>query len=390
MAAPNAGDLEAAAPAPRAAQGEATRAPTGSPGHGRIGAIDFARGLAVCLMILSHGVNGLLPFDEFTDWGQVPIHALTKFASSLFVIVFGVALAVIFVPRTGAADWPRRRNKLLLRGLVVLLWYKALTVVEMYGAHEPVTIVGTLLYFNFPSFVEILGFYAIALLWVPWLLPLWARTPQPLRWLSPALVALLSWWLLRNFDFFGLEQLQAIVVEHPDYYTWGQLARGPLVLLGLLVGALVLRYYHDRRTRQRLAVALAACAAALLLAFWQLAGDDAIEVLREVARNRGKHPPELMFMLFSVGGALALLALAVAGGERLARALKPVTVIGSDALMAFVFHIVVIFVLFRDVLGYHQAVSYEFALGLTCALILATALFVAMLQWIQRRSWRST
>ena len=389
MNAADAGDPGAAPPQPRAANRFPPAALSGSRGHGRIGAIDFARGLAVCLMILSHGVNGLMPFEDFTDWGQVPIHALTKFSSSLFVIVFGVALAVIFVPKTQAPDWPRRRNKLLLRGLVVLFWYKALTVVEMYGLHEPSTILDTLLYLDFPSYVEILGFYAIALLWVPWLLPLWARTPGLLRWSSPALMALLSWWLLRNFDFFGLEQLQAIVVEHPDYYTWGQLTRGPLVLLGLLIGALVLRHYHDRRARLMLAGALATAGAALLLAFWHLAGDEVVEVLRKVGRNRGKHPPELMFMLFSMGGALALLALAVAGGERLAHALKPVTVIGSDALMAFVFHIVVIFVLLRDVLGYYRSVPYEFALGLTCALILATALFIAVLQWIQRRSWRS-
>lgn len=69
---------------------------------GRIGAIDLARGFAVCLMILSHGTNGLMPLDDFPAWGQVPIHAITKFSSSLFVIVFGIALAVAFVPKTSA------------------------------------------------------------------------------------------------------------------------------------------------------------------------------------------------------------------------------------------------------------------------------------------------
>src|SRR5690606_41624618 len=68
-------------------------------------------------MILSHGVNALLPFSDFPAWGQVPVHALTKFSSSLFVIVFGVALAVAFVPKALDADWPRRRNRLLRRGL---------------------------------------------------------------------------------------------------------------------------------------------------------------------------------------------------------------------------------------------------------------------------------
>ncbi|KLJ02386.1 acyltransferase family protein [Luteimonas sp. FCS-9] len=349
-----------------------TAASPAFPTPGRIGTIDLARGFAVCLMILSHGTNGLMPFDDFPPWGQVPVHAITKFSSSLFVIVFGVALAVAFVPRTGAPDWPRRRNRLLWRGLVVLFWYKVLTVVEMAGRYDRETIVDTLLYRNFPSFVEILGFYAIALLWMPWLLPLWARTPAWLRWLSPLAVAFASWWLLHHFDFWGVPQLQALVVEHPDYYTWGQLARGPLVLLGLLIGGLLLRWYGDARTRLALACALALCGAALLGVFALRAG-ELRPLLVEIARNTGKHPPELMFMLFSVGGALALLALAVAGGERLAAWLRPVAVVGSDALMAFIVHIAVIFLLFRQVLGWYQAVSYTQALALTAGLILATA-----------------
>ena len=184
---------------------------SGSPASGRIESIDLARGFAICLMILSHGVNGLLEFDDFPAWGMVPLHAITKFSSSLFIMVFGIALAVAFVPKTGTADWPRRRNRLLWRGLAVLFWYKALTVVEMYAQHDRDAIVGTLLYRDFPSYVEILGFYAIALLWIPWMLPLWARTPAPLRWASPALLALASWWLLDNFDFWGVPQLQAIL-----------------------------------------------------------------------------------------------------------------------------------------------------------------------------------
>ena len=374
----------------RQQQAVPTHAVGRAPGSGRIEAIDFARGLAVALMILSHGTNALLPFSDFPDWGQVPVHALTKFSSSLFVIVFGVALAVAFVPKAGSDDWPRRRNKLLLRGLVVLLWYKLLTVVEMYELHEREAIIDTLLYRDFPSFVEILGFYAIALLWVPFLLPLWARTPALLRWASPVLMALACWWLLENFGFWGVPQLQALIVEHPDYYTWGQLARGPLILLGLLIGGLLLRAYDDPGRRTALAGGLVVAGVLALAVFAMLAGDDVVEEIRAIAGNAGKHPPGMLFMLYSVGGALALLGLAIAGGEMLARWLRPVTVIGSDALMAFAFHIVVIFVLFRDVLGYYQNVSYEYALLLTLLLIPATALFIWLLQKVQRRSWRGS
>lgn len=389
MSAADASTDAAARDADRRAALDRAAAAQGGPGHGRIDAIDLARGFAVCLMILSHGINGLIQFEDFTSWGWVPIHAVTKFASSLFVMVFGIALAVVFVPKTDTPDWPRRRNTLLLRGLLVLFWYKVLTVVEMYHLWEPQDIIDTLLYRDFPSYVEILGFYAIALLWIPFLLPLWARTPALLRWASPVLMGLLSWYLLENFDFWGVEQLQALVVEHPDYYTWGQLARGPLVLLGLLIGGLMLRYYHQTRTRMLLAGAIAAAALLLLAAFFAMAGDQLPEVMDGIARNQGKHPPELMFMLYSMGGALGLLALALFGGHWLAKALYyPVTLIGTNALQAFVFHIVVLFVLFRHLLGYFHTISYEYALFLTLLLIGATALWIRLLQWVQvqRRS----
>jgi len=346
-----------------------------APGSGRIGAIDLARGFAVCLMILSHGTNALLPFDDFPSWGQVPVHAITKFSSSLFVLVFGIALAVAFVPRTGAPDWPQRRNRLLWRGVLVLLWYKLLTVVEMYGRHDTPTIVDTLLYRDFPSFVEILGFYAIALLWIPWLLPLWAKTPAVLRWLSPIPVAFAWWWLLHHFDFWGVPQLQALIVEHPDSYTWGQLARGPLILVGLLIGGVLLQAYHAPRTRWALSGVLALLSAALFAWFLMRTG-DLRPLLVDIARNSGKHPPQLMFMLFSVGGAFALLAVAIAGGEWLAKWLRPVAVIGSDALMAFIVHVSVIFLVFRESMGLHQAVSYERALWLTALLLAATATWI--------------
>lgn len=145
----------------------------------------------------------------------------------------------------------------------------------------------------------------------------------------------------------------------------------------------MLRWYSDPRTRLALAGALALLAA--LLFAWFLVRADAVHpLLVEIGRNAGKHPPQLMFMLFSTGGAFALLALAVAGGEWLARALRPIAVIGSDALMAFIVHISVIFVLFRETLGYYQTVSYERALLLTVLLIAATATWIWLWQAMKR------
>jgi len=373
-------DAATAGAGPRARGAEAAPAAAVANAAARIEAIDLARGLAVCLMIVSHGTNGLMPYADFPDWGQVPVHALTKFSSSLFFIVFGVALAVAFVPRTGGADWPRRRNRLLWRGLLILFWYKVLTAVELWDRGRD-AVVDALLYRDFPSFVEILGFYAIALLWIPWLLPLWARAPALLRWLClPASLALAA-WVSAAADF-EVPQLRALLVEHPDFYTWGQLSRLPLVVAGLLVGGLLLRFNGQPRTRLALAGGVALAGAALLGWFVLRAGDALHPLLVEIGRNEGKHPPGLDFSLFSVGGALVLLGLCIAGGALLARALRPVAVVGSDALMAFIVHISVIFLLFRNVLGYYQAVSYPHALLLSLLLVAATALWI----WLWQRA----
>lgn len=373
----------------------------------RIQSIDLARGIAVCLMILSHGVNGLLRFDQFTDWGMVPIHALTKLSSSLFFLVFGVAMGVAFVPKTSQPDWPKRRNKLLKRGLVILFWYKVLTIVEMQHLHDWPEIRDALLYRRFPSYVEILGFYAIALLWFPFFLRLWPRLPAALRWTSPLLVAALAWAVARFVPFGSAESLQALLVEHPEHYTWGQLSRAPLLLLGLLIGDWVLRTSHDvpsqdaaqdpadaaahvaadaaadAAVRRRLFLAaLGGAGAFCLLVYFAAIAPDVRGGLEAAARNVGKHPPELLFMLFSVGGALCLLALALAGGDRWAELLRPVTVVGSDALQAFIFHILVIFLVWRTWLGYFHEVNYSFALTHAVGLIFATAGWI----WLYHRA----
>jgi hypothetical protein len=243
-------------------------------------------------------------------------------------------------------------------------------------------------YRAFPSYVEILGFYAIALMWLPLFLPVWARTSPGLRWLSPLLLAIASQVLLRAFDFWGLHPLQAILVEHPDHYTWGQLSRGPLVLFGLCLGGL-LREQKAARSERLVAKGLTAGGALMFVAFSLLVGPDWKKELFAIAKNQGKHPPELLFMLFSMGGAFILLALALFGGNRLARRLSPVTQIGAQPLQAFVFHIAVLFLVLRTWLGLFHSVSYELALTLALALVVSTAAWIkvvtAATSWIQPR-----
>ncbi|MCE8015562.1 DUF1624 domain-containing protein [Halomonas sp. MCCC 1A17488] len=346
----------------------------------RVEAIDLARGIAIALMILSHTVSGLLGIREVPDWGMVPIHLFTKFSSSLFILVFGIALAVAFLPKVGTPDWPRRRRKLVLRGLEVLFWYKALTIVEMLPLFPPPDILATLLYQRFAIWVEILGFYALALLWLPWVLPLWCRMPLWSRLLVPVAVGVISVLLERHFHFWGSVILKALLVEDVDHYTWGQLARLPLVMAGLLIGEAVLRWYGEPATRRRLMACLAGMGTLFLAGFAVLAWPDGHEALLAVAWNVGKHPPEVPFMLFSTGGALVILALCLLGGRRAATWLAPFTVIGGDALRAFIFHIVAIFLVLRLLFGAWQVYSYPQVLAIAVGLILLTVGWIALVR----------
>lgn len=357
--------------------------PATTPLTSRIDAIDLARGIAVALMIISHGIRGLVDYEQMPDWGLVPLHLVTKFSSSLFILVFGIALGVAFLPRVGTADWPRYRLKLFLTGFKVLFWYKVLTVIELFDSVEPSLIVAALRYEIFPSFVEVLGFYAVALLWVPFFLSLWMRMPLWLRLLSPLLMLALA-ETLRAWDGIDSLALKAILIEDEELYTWGQLTRGPLVLIGLLIGE-ALRVSQDSwRLRLRLIAALGGVSALCALLFVVLAWPEYQRSFYDLAYNVGKHPPQSEFMAFSMAGAFAILALSLFGGRALALLLQPLTIIGSNSLQAFIFHIVVIFVGFRFLLGFEDRISYGYALTLTLGLVLATALWIKILHLFRR------
>lgn len=352
----------------------------------RMTSLDLARGIAVALMILSHGVKALLDFNQFTPWGLVPIHLITKFSSSLFILVFGISLGVAYLPYVGTDKWPQKRLKLITRGFIILFWYKVLTVVEMYAQNSPLQILGTLAYFNFPSFVEILGFYGLAFLWLPWVLPAWKHMSR-LRQGTVILGLLALSLLLRATNAFGNSSiLEALINEHEDYYTWGQLARAPLIAVGLMMGVWMKRNYHSLKRRAAGSASLLIVSGLFFLGFYLISVHSLPEALESVALNEGKHPPELDFMLFSISGALGILALTLAGGETLARWLKPLTVIGQDSLQAFIFHICVIFIFMRHLFGLKGLLTYEQALSFAVILILLTPVWIRGRKWLLRKS----
>ena len=348
----------------------------------RIHSLDVARGIAICLMILSHGVKGLLGFDRIPEWGLVPVHLITKFSSSLFIIVFGASLGLFYGHHTGTPEWPARRAQLLKRSLIVLFWYKVLTIVEMFQLYSRQEILDAILYRAFPVYSEILGFYAIALLWVPLILPLWNRLPLFVKLIVPVTLSGAAYWLSTQPALFGSTVLKAILVEDPRHYTWGQLTRGPLIFSGLLI-AEGWKSCLTRAHQLSFSSAIAVTGILLLASFYVLSPDLRMS-FHAIALNDGKHPPGTEFMLFSIGGALTILAacLSLPASAKPWLALRPFALLGKNSLNAFVFHLLILFICYRFLLDLWKKVPYPSALELTLALTLATALWIKLTNWV--------
>ncbi|MEZ4270105.1 MAG: heparan-alpha-glucosaminide N-acetyltransferase domain-containing protein [Myxococcota bacterium] len=196
----------------------------------RIDGLDIARGFAITLMFLSHTVKGLLWFKHMPDYGIVPIHAITKFSSALFILVFGVTLAVVYLPKVGTATWPQVRWKLWERAVVIMFWYKALIIVQMFERSKPAAVMDTLLWKRFPDFVRSCSSTPGLYCCYRSSFPLWNFLPFIGRVIFTLSMGIASYWLRENFDFWGIWQLKAILVEHPKAFCFGVLSRGSMAL----------------------------------------------------------------------------------------------------------------------------------------------------------------
>jgi uncharacterized membrane protein len=326
--------------------------------------LDVARGLAIALMFLSHTVKGLLSNSMIPDTGFIPIHVLTKFSSSLFVIVFGITMAVVYVPKINSDSWSQRRNGIWKRAILIMLWYKILVYVQMFQIAPNHRIMDTLMFKRFSDFAEILNFYAWFMLLVPFILMLWSRLGIVGKASLVYLFALSGFLLEQHFDFWGVWQIKAIVSEHQGTFCFGILPRGAMALFGLLLGEVLLRGEDRKQAMFMLAKICFLLGLALLSTYFSLYWENLQQVTLRIAKNVGKHPPAMPFMLWSIGGSLACLGFCLALPKILLKLCWPLKIIGKQSFFCFNFHIIVIFYFYRYVFDLRRNVSYEESLML--------------------------
>lgn len=338
----------------------------------RIKSVDVARSFAIALMVLSHTVKGLMSFEMMPSFGIVPVHFLTKFSSSLFFLTFGAAVAVVYFPKVDDERWPVARWKLVRRALLIMVSYKALAVVQMYERNDWAAIADVLVWKQFPDFVEVLQFYSLFMLVLPFIL-------RPVSRLSVVGLIFLAWMLglgselVRDvWDFGGNWQLQAILVEHRKAFCFGLITRGGFVLAGMAIGQALRRgpevssMHADPKARFRqVGGTLIALGVAALSTFFVAYRDEFGNMTAALAKNWGKHPPNLAFLLWSAGGAALVLGLLLRLEAAGLRSPAWLEILGREPLLSFNVHILVVFLIFRGAFGLRHEVTYAGALGLT-------------------------
>lgn len=347
---------------------------------GRTPELDLARGIAIVLMILSHTIKGLLSDEMIPTWGFVPIHLITKFSSTLFFIIFGISLALFYLPYVQTSKWKGKRKRLLLRGLEVTFWYKVLIIVQLFQITSRQTIIDTLLFYRSADFVEVLGFYGVILLWIPLFLPFWQRSSWTVRSVVLGAFTLISFFG-ESIPFGTAIPLKALLVEQEGFYTFGQFPRGALVLVGLMLGEMISKTYSRKNGYYFLSFVFMGLSLACWFIFIFAADMGIYAHLVEIARNIGKHPPDLVFMSFSMGGAFGILGLCFLGRQPWTERLNLITIIGRNSLQAFIFHIVVIFVVYRWLLDYRHNIEYSKGLFLAALTIFLTSNWCWYLKW---------
>ncbi len=321
----------------------------------RLQSLDFARGLALVLMVVSHGIRlGADPLllrhtGPLSLMGGILI--LTKLATPLFVLVSGFALCHVFILRR-PFDLRATSVRLFRRSVLVFVAYRACVLFESIALSWSGRTAPRLVLAGAPSapssawpdwlvhwwrswgdsWSEILAFYAVIFLVAPILL--WIRGRLGAGFMA-AIAALVFGASLALPPFLGSAGLTAFLVGSKqssfvpvlvylpvfligmslaDAHSWCGVKRWPPVAFALLVSG-------------------ALCVAVLVRGDWH-------RFLFLIQTDAWKYPPELPFRLFSLAMALVALGLAFALTQRAAGA---VALPGRYPLFVFVFHYAALF-----------------------------------------------
>jgi hypothetical protein len=199
----------------------------------RVAFLDAARAFAIILALFTHGMI------IFSGWDDLPkltyLRVVTRTATPLFILLFGIMLEIVYVPRAEQSGIKPVARRLVIRAAQCYAAYAATVLAASVGGfmslHESFL---ALLYLKHGQFGLILLYYTIVLVFAPALV--WLRLRFPVS-VFAGLIAVI--WLV---DWLVLDGLRALEPETFGPATGvifglGPTGLGPSVWHGLTVVA---------------------------------------------------------------------------------------------------------------------------------------------------------
>ena len=361
--------------------------------------LDCARGAALVLMLISHALE-LLPGNIGpADWIYINVILLfTKAATPLFVFVFGMTMAFVYLDHVLSPEgFQAVRHRLHRRALFAFLSFEFLVIVVESADKTPAgAIVERMVYLRPGNWAEVLNFYIVVLLAGPWVLRWWKHASTVIRVLiTPVLYAagaLIAAIPVPSYLF----ELKNIITGYPastastmPLDTFPVLQLSSFFLVGLALG----EYLHERwepgKPGKGLLIAGSVIPFGLLLSYLT-AGDSLREYAGKMALDHYRFPPQVPYVLFGLSSVLCITLLClwlVQVRNSTSFPIRMIELLGRHSLFTFNIQYVLIFTVYGLVLDmlHQQTVlsSYLNTLIITAACVMAAWLWE---QWREVRS----
>ncbi|MEK9137912.1 MAG: heparan-alpha-glucosaminide N-acetyltransferase domain-containing protein, partial [Bacteroidota bacterium] len=220
----------------------------------RFRALDGARGVALVLLVFSHGMQLFPSWEAMSSLEHRLVDSilfLTKVSTPLFVWVFGMTMAYVYFDQLENADrFQRLKWRVWRRALYVFVVHQFLVIVIDTYERAPIEqIISRLLYQRLGYWIEVLNFYLVILLITPWVLRWWRRAPLWLRFvIVPALYSL--GFILSNVHVHQtIFVWKDVITGHPGSDTFPVLQFSSFYLVGLSFGEFLFEKVRDREMR---------------------------------------------------------------------------------------------------------------------------------------------
>jgi Acyltransferase family len=277
--------------------------------------LDYARGIALLLMLVSHSLE-LFPGNlDGNEWQLISVMLLfTKAATPLFVFVFGMTMAFVYYDQLLTGEgFVHLKKRMRRRAVLAFLSFELIViVVETANRTSVADTVRRMVYLRPGNWAEVLNFYFVILLVGPWLIRWWRSASPWLRTLTIPALYVLGMLLGQIQVPENLFVIKNIIAGYPHSEirtapldTFPVLQLSSFYLVGLSLGEFLFKELKVNQWRRPFTI-LGPIIPVGFFASYLISADSIRDYLRKMALDQYRFPPELVYILFGLSSVVTI------------------------------------------------------------------------------------